>query len=227
MPKHVKFILGNLLTGTCLSRSAWIALSDGLSLFHPRWRTEFSPNSCYKFSSVCTGWAHCLLNFHVVLNSWGDCIKAVQDSYSRACHNSYSRLSGPRSNSSLACQDSQRNLQACFFSMALQPIQGPDLFIFSQTVGLLGRVMSPSQGRYLNTGQHKQNKRIHTPNIRAVSGIRTHDRSVRAREDSYASDRAATATGNLQAYRLRNGKQTPPRPHVPEMVLASHAFPTS
>jgi hypothetical protein len=32
---------------------------------------------------------------------------------------------------------------------------------FSQTVGLLGRVISPLQGLYLNTGQHKQNKRIH------------------------------------------------------------------
>jgi hypothetical protein len=34
---------------------------------------------------------------------------------------------------------------------------------FSQTVGLLERVISPSQGRYLHTGQHKQNERIHTP----------------------------------------------------------------
>jgi hypothetical protein len=25
---------------------------------------------------------------------------------------------------------------------------------FSQTIGLLGRVISPSQGRYLNTGEH-------------------------------------------------------------------------
>jgi hypothetical protein len=31
---------------------------------------------------------------------------------------------------------------------------------------------------------HKQNKRIHTPNIHALSGIRTHDPSVRASEDS-------------------------------------------
>jgi hypothetical protein len=30
------------------------------------------------------------------------------------------------------------------------------------TVGLLGRVISSSQGRYLNTGQHKQKKRIQT-----------------------------------------------------------------
>jgi hypothetical protein len=55
---------------------------------------------------------------------------------------------------------------------------------FSQTVGLLGRVISPSQGLCLNIGQHKQNKRICTPNIHALSGIRTHDPSVRASEDS-------------------------------------------
>jgi hypothetical protein len=30
--------------------------------------------------------------------------------------------------------------------------------IISQTVGLLGRVIGPSQGRYLNTGQHKHRK---------------------------------------------------------------------
>jgi hypothetical protein len=31
-----------------------------------------------------------------------------------------------------------------------------------QTVGLLGRVISSSQGLYLNTGQHKHNKHTHT-----------------------------------------------------------------
>jgi hypothetical protein len=46
-----------------------------------------------------------------------------------------------------------------FLSMALPAISGPRLLIqfhnqFSQTVGFLGRVISPSQGRYLNTGQH-------------------------------------------------------------------------
>jgi hypothetical protein len=57
-------------------------------------------------------------------------------------------------------------------------------WIYTQSVGLLGRVIGPSQGHYLNTGQHKQKKRIHTPNIHAVSGIRTHHHSVRASEDS-------------------------------------------
>jgi hypothetical protein len=76
-----------------------------------------------------------------------------------------------------------------FFSMVLPAHSGPRPPIqfrnpFSQKVGLLGQVISSSQGLYLNTGQHKQNKRIHTPNIHALSGIRTHDPSVRASEDS-------------------------------------------
>jgi hypothetical protein len=76
-----------------------------------------------------------------------------------------------------------------FFQRLFQPIQGPGLLfssviIFSQTVGLLGRVIRPSQGRYLNTGEHKQNKRIHTPNIHALSVNRTYDFSVRASEES-------------------------------------------
>jgi hypothetical protein len=74
--------------------------------------------------------------------------------------------------------------------MALPHLSGPWPLIqfrnpfISQTVGLLGRVISPSQNLYLNTGQHKQDKRIHTPNINALSGVRTHDNSVRASEDS-------------------------------------------
>jgi hypothetical protein len=76
-----------------------------------------------------------------------------------------------------------------FFKWLFQPIQGPGLLfssviVLSQTAGLHGRVISPSQDRYLNTGQHKQNKRIHTPNIHTLSGIRTDDPRVRATEDS-------------------------------------------
>jgi hypothetical protein len=94
-----------------------------------------------------------------------------------------------------------------------QPIQGRNHF--SQTTGLLARAISSSQGLYMNTGQHKQNKRIHTPNIYALSGIRTYGPSVRVSEDSsrlrprgyrdrlaseraktvHALDRAATVTG--------------------------------
>jgi hypothetical protein len=66
------------------------------------------------------------------------------------------------------------------------PLLGPDFFFsviifFTQTVGLLGRVISPSQGRYLHTGQHKQNANT---DIHALSGIRTYDPNVRASEDS-------------------------------------------
>jgi hypothetical protein len=72
-------------------------------------------------------------------------------------------------------------------SMVLQPF-GPRIFFsfvifFTQTVGLLGRVISPSQGRYLHTEQHKHRINAHTDN-HALSGIRIHDPSNRASEDS-------------------------------------------
>jgi hypothetical protein len=68
------------------------------------------------------------------------------------------------------------------------PLFSPGLFfssvIFStQTVGLLRRVISPSQDRYLHTGQHKHRINAHA-NIDDLSGIRTHDPSVWASEDS-------------------------------------------
>jgi hypothetical protein len=51
-----------------------------------------------------------------------------------------------------------------FFFHWLYSPRGPwsliSLLIYSQLVGLLGRVISPSQGRYLNTEQHKH--RINT-----------------------------------------------------------------
>jgi hypothetical protein len=67
--------------------------------------------------------------------------------------------------------------------MALPAHSGPGPLIqfrnhFSQTVGLLGRVISPSQSRYLNTGQYKHRINAHT-DILALSGIRTHDPRVR------------------------------------------------
>jgi hypothetical protein len=55
---------------------------------------------------------------------------------------------------------------------------------FLQTVGVLRRVISSSQGLYLSTGQYKQNKRLNTLNINALSGIRIHDPSVRANKDN-------------------------------------------
>jgi hypothetical protein len=72
--------------------------------------------------------------------------------------------------------------------MVLQLLVAPWPFLqfrnyFTQTVELLGRVISPSQGRYLNTGQHKHRTNAHT-DIHALSGIRTDDPSVLAGEES-------------------------------------------
>jgi hypothetical protein len=54
--------------------------------------------------------------------------------------------------------------------------------IYIQSVGLLGRGISRSQGRYLHAEQHKHRKITHT-NIQPWNGIRTHDPVVRAGED--------------------------------------------
>jgi hypothetical protein len=62
------------------------------------------------------------------------------------------------------------------------------LSVYTQSVGFLELVIGPSQGLYINTGQHKHrinaHTHTHTPNIHALSGIRAHDHSVRASEDS-------------------------------------------
>jgi hypothetical protein len=72
-----------------------------------------------------------------------------------------------------------------FFPMALTALTGPWPLLqfrkkfFTQTARLLGRVISPSQGRYLYTGQHKHRINAYT-DIHALSGFRTHDPSLRA-----------------------------------------------
>jgi hypothetical protein len=73
--------------------------------------------------------------------------------------------------------------------MALLAHSGPKPLIqfrnhITQTLGLLGRAISPSQGHYLNRTTQTQNKHVHTPNIHVLRGIRTHDSSVRSSEDS-------------------------------------------
>jgi hypothetical protein len=50
-------------------------------------------------------------------------------------------------------------------------------FFLTQSVGLLRRGISTSQGFYLHSVQHKQRLNTHT-DINALSGIRTHDPSV-------------------------------------------------
>jgi hypothetical protein len=78
-----------------------------------------------------------------------------------------------------------------FFQWLFQPTQGPGLLfssviIFFFTGGRTPWANDQPVARPLPTHRtiQTQNKRIHTPNIYALSGIRTHDPSVRASEDS-------------------------------------------
>jgi hypothetical protein len=86
--------------------------------------------------------------------------------------------------------------------MALQPIQGPGLLfssviVFSDTVGLLRRVISSLQGRYLNTGQHKPriNAYTHQTSMPLVGFEPTITASERVKT-VHALDRTATVTGS-------------------------------
>jgi hypothetical protein len=72
--------------------------------------------------------------------------------------------------------------------MPLQPFVGPcSLFpvswSYTQSVGLLRKGISPSQGLYLHAEQHKHRINVRNTYINAMNGIRTHDPSVRASED--------------------------------------------
>jgi hypothetical protein len=80
-----------------------------------------------------------------------------------------------------------------FFSVALQSLKdaGRFLMLFRHMVGLLGRVISPSQGLYLHrTTQYRKTR----TNIHALSGIQTHDPSNQPAK-THAADRKATVTG--------------------------------
>jgi hypothetical protein len=83
---------------------------------------------------------------------------------------------------------------ALFPPLALQPNSGLgrlhettvslQLLDLEQSVGLLGRVNSSSQGLYLYTKTKKNAHTTQTLNIHALSGIRTHGPGVCASEDS-------------------------------------------
>jgi hypothetical protein len=85
-----------------------------------------------------------------------------------------------------------------FFPMALQSLKDLGRLTYSRflelyrhMVGLLGRVISPSQGLYLHRITQQRKTRT---NIHALSGIRTHDpRNQPAK--THTSDRTATVTG--------------------------------
>jgi hypothetical protein len=54
----------------------------------------------------------------------------------------------------------------------------------TESVGLLGHGISPLQGLYLHTEQHKHRINAHNTDIHDLSGIRTHDLRVRPSDDS-------------------------------------------
>jgi hypothetical protein len=76
--------------------------------------------------------------------------------------------------------------------------------IISQTVGLLGRVISLSQGFYLNTGQHKRRINIYTyqTSMPCVGFEPTIPTSERAKT-VHALDRSATVTVSLFLWNLK------------------------
>jgi hypothetical protein len=92
-------------------------------------------------------------------------------------------------------------LLSIFFSMSLPAQSRPRPLVqfrnhFSQTVGLLGRVISSSQGRYLSTGQHKHriNTYTHQTSIPWVGFEPTIPASERAKT-IHALDHSVTVTG--------------------------------
>jgi hypothetical protein len=97
-----------------------------------------------------------------------------------------------------------------FFPVALQYLKDFGrltyrrfLELFRHMVGLLGRVISSSQGLYLHRTTQRRNRRTNT---HALSGIRTHDPSNQPAK-THASDRTATVTGHpiLSGYLNQEG----------------------
>jgi hypothetical protein len=72
--------------------------------------------------------------------------------------------------------------------------------LFTQPVGLPGRGISPSQGRYLHTGQHKHKRtQILMPRVGFEPTIPAFERA----KTVHASDRAATVIGNYKCMRYK------------------------
>jgi hypothetical protein len=80
------------------------------------------------------------------------------------------------------------------------PLLGPGLFFsfvifFTQTVGFLGRGISPSQGHYLHIGQHKHRINAHTQTYMPWVGFELTIPVFERAKIVHASYRAATVTG--------------------------------
>jgi hypothetical protein len=140
---------------------------------------------CDRFSwvfSVPAFLGECLKIYHYRFSPYPLKLSIWYQTYSPTLHK-------PLSSRSVGASTAIKHFILCdvffFFAGFTAPL-GPGLWFFSfmiilQKVGLLERVISSSQGLYLNTGHHKH---IHIPNIHALCGIRTHDPGFRASEDS-------------------------------------------
>jgi hypothetical protein len=93
--------------------------------------------------------------------------------------------------------------------MGLQPLWTLvaifSFLIYTQSVGFLGRGIKPSQGsqgRYLNTGRHKQNKRTQTSmplvGFEPITSVSEWAKTV------HVLDRAATVIGKNYDHTSRN-----------------------
>jgi hypothetical protein len=80
---------------------------------------------------------------------------------------------------------------------ALASFQFPDLFTVGRTPWTSHQLVAKPLPKHRTT--QAQNKHIYTPNIHALSGIRTHDNSIRASEDSSCLNRSATVTDYRQS----------------------------
>jgi hypothetical protein len=91
------------------------------------------------------------------------------------------------------------------------------LELFRHMVGLLGRVISPSQVLCLHrTTQHRNTRK----NIHALSGIRTHDYSNQPAK-THASDRTAAVTGTVPWNPRKKWKMSN---FVPEPLISCSEF---
>jgi hypothetical protein len=105
---------------------------------------------------------------------------------------SSSSLSSSSSSSSMALQLIARPWQFFFFLVS---------WFYTQSVGLLGKGISPEQGLYLHTRQHKQNTRIQTtiPQV----GLQPTNTVFELAKKIHDLERAATAIGTAYIYRVK------------------------
>jgi hypothetical protein len=91
----------------------------------------------------------------------------------------------------------KRSVNPIFFNGSSSPFRALASY-FSQTVGLLGGVISSSQGRYIHTGQHKH--RINACTQQTFMPCVGFEPTITASERAktfHALDRAATVTGSV------------------------------